>query len=144
MVLPLAPLALLMLALPAAAQEAAPTSRELAEDGVDIPEAEWRRMTAGRTVWYLIDGERWGRESYRAGTDEATFQFPDGQCLAAYWSYEDPWFCFDFGPAMVEPVQCFRHLRWGEGIWVLGSDGDVQKVDRIDASPVACGPNVAS
>ena len=140
-----APLALaaLLLAAPALAQPA-PSARTLAEEGEDIPYAEWRAMTEGRTVWYLIEGDVWGRESYRAGSDALVFQFPDGQCLPATWSHRDPWFCFDFQDALPDPLHCFRHLRWEGGIWVLGDMGAVQQVDRIDASPVACGPNVSS
>ncbi|MEM6438737.1 MAG: hypothetical protein AAF763_03430 [Pseudomonadota bacterium] len=136
-------LAALLLAAPALAQPS-PSGPVLAEEGEDIPEAEWRAMTAGRTVWYLIEDEVWGRESYRAGSDALVFQFPDGQCLPATWSYEAPWFCFDFGDALPQPLHCFRHLRWQGGVWVLGDMGAVQQVDRIDDAPVACGPNVSS
>ena len=140
------PLALLLFlalaAAPAAAAE--PPDREtLAEQGEDVPLAEWRALTEGRTVWYRIGEALWGRERYLPGENSVTFQFPDGECLEARWFHEPPWYCFDFGEALGGgPPHCFRHLRFEGELWALGlSGGPPQKIERIDATPLACGPD---
>ncbi|MGM0584538.1 MAG: hypothetical protein ACQEUZ_07795 [Pseudomonadota bacterium] len=133
----------LLAALPVSAQEGAPGREELTEQGEDIPLGEWRAMTAGRTVWYRIGEDLWGRERYHAGTDRVTFQFPDGECLEAVWFHDPPWYCFDFGGALGGgPPHCFRHLRHEGELWALGlSGGAPQRIIRIDDLPLSCGPS---
>ena len=114
-----------------------PDANTLLAEGVDIPLAEWRALTRGRTVWYFDAKGLFGREHYRAGSDEVTFQLPGGACLEASWRRDGPLYCFDFRDG---PPHCFRHLRFHGEVWVLGVGGAVQKVERIDRAPLACGP----
>ena len=134
------------LAAPAlAGAEDAPTSEELAAEGRDLSPEEWQALVGGRTVWYRIDGKVWGRESYRSAPGQVTFQFPDGQCLEAEWTYTEPWFCFDFGMALGGgPPHCFRHVRHGDTLWALSRAGEPQAIDRIDQTPLACGVDPTS
>ena len=114
---------------------------------VDLPtsaSACWA-LVGGRTVWYRISGEVWGREGYRGAPGQVTFQFPDGECLEASWTYSEPWFCFDFGEALGGgPPHCFRHLRHGDRLWALSRTGEPQSIDRIDATPLTCGVDPTS
>ncbi|MEC9434243.1 MAG: hypothetical protein VYD87_15185 [Pseudomonadota bacterium] len=118
-------------------------TERLETEGRDLSLAEWRALTNGRTVWYRIDGELWGRESYRQD-GRVTFQFPDGECLDAAWDYQDPWFCFDFGQALGGVPHCFRHIRLEDRLYALGRSGAPQAIDRIDGAPIACGPSPSS
>ena len=121
---------------------AVPEPTRLLQEGRDVPLDEWRAMTAGRTVWYRVDGEFWGRERYDREGDGVTFQFRDGECFDGSWRRtEDRWYCFDFGFAR---PHCFRHLELDGEFWALGVEGGVQKIERIDDAPLACGPDVVS
>ncbi|WP_339947419.1 hypothetical protein [uncultured Albimonas sp.] len=123
----------------------APTREQLASEGRDLSPEEWQALVGGRTVWYRISGEVWGRESYRAEPGRVTFQFPDGECLEASWSYVEPWFCFDFGEALGGgPPHCFRHIRHAETLWALSRSGEPQSIDRIDSTPLTCGVDPTS
>lgn len=141
-----AALASLLLAVsPCAARaEAAPgpdLPLRLAEEGRDLPPAEWRRLTAGRTVWYRIGDDLWGRERYSADGARLTFQFADGTCVEAQWTWIEPWFCFEFGPALDNAgPHCFRHIAHDGRLWALGLRGEPQAIDRIDDAPLSCGP----
>lgn len=115
----------------------------LRTEGRDLSLAEWRALTRGRTVWYRIDGALWGRESYRED-GRVIFQFPDGECLDAEWSYRAPWFCFDFGQALGGSPHCFRHIELDDQLYALGRSGAPQAIDRIDDAAVACGLNPSS
>ena len=118
---------------------------EAALHGVEIGPREWRSLTAGRTVWYSLGGALWGRESYRTDEDSVVFQFPDGQCLEAFWSWDDPWYCFDFGAALGEDgPHCFRHVRHDGELWAISRQGAPQRIERIDLSPVSCDPDASS
>ncbi len=118
-----------------------PDSQTLAEKGEDIAPAEWRTLAAGRTVWYYDAQGLWGRERYSTDVDTVVFQFHDGQCLAARWSHDANLYCFDFGAGA---PHCFRHLRYDGQLWVLGEQGTVQHVARIDDAMVDCGPSPMS
>lgn len=123
---------------------AQPSIGELERKGTDIPLSEWRAMTAGRTVWYRIGEDLWGRERYWTDRDRVTFQFPDGECLEADWFHSPPFYCFDFGDALGDGglPHCFRHLRMDGTLWALGVIGaDPQKIDRIDGAVLSCGPS---
>lgn len=130
-----------------AAGAAGPMPAGLAEtlesEGHDLTLQEWTAMTHGRTVWYRIDGALWGRESYRQD-GKVTFQFPDGECLDADWTYEAPWYCFDFGQALGGSPHCFRHIRLDQRLYALGRSGAPQAIDRIDDAPIACGMDPSS
>lgn len=142
--LALAALAVLALS-PGPAAAAADPPPDLAEAGEDIPPDEWRAIAAGRTVWYRIGDSLWGRERYALEADRVVFQFPDGMCVEGAWTYVEPFYCFDFGPALAgDGPHCFRHVRHEGALWVIGLAGDPQAVDRIDSTPLACGPDVVS
>lgn len=143
-------LCLALLAAPAGAETLAarpdlPFSERLATEARDIGPAEWRRMVEGRTVWYRIGPVLWGREHYHPGTNRITFQFTDGTCVEAVWDYADPWYCFDFGPALEGAgPHCFRHLEHEGRLFALGRGGEPQEIDRIDGAPLSCGPAPSS
>jgi hypothetical protein len=67
---------------------------------------EWREMTDGRTVWYSLNGQHWGREYFHPGGSSATFISADGECVTAPWAYADGIFCFSYSG-----MDCFRHIR---------------------------------
>lgn len=114
-----------------------PDRADLAEEGDDISPAEWRALVAGRTVWYSDSLGLWGRERYDTASDTVTFQFHTGECMSATWRHEGLHYCFDFHDG---PPHCFRHLRMDGRLYVLGVQGAVQEVTKIDDSPVVCGP----
>lgn len=136
----------LALAPPLAAEETpAPAPPDLADTGEDIAPEDWRALVAGRTVWYRIGPDLWGRERYAVGADRVVFQFADGECVEGGWTYEAPWYCFDFQGALTGAgPHCFRHLRHDSGLWVLSLAGEAQAVVKIDATPLSCGPDVVS
>jgi hypothetical protein len=101
---------------------------------------EWRALTAGRTVWYSLNGAHWGKEHFHPNEDRATFVGADGDCITARWIYADGVYCFAYGG-----LHCFRHLRRGDEIVVspLGS-GMEQVVEQIDRTPLSCEPPAMS
>jgi hypothetical protein len=124
---------------------AAPLVAPFALAGEDAPGEpilvdEWRAMTAGRTVWYSLNGEHWGKEHFHPSKDQATFVGADGECVTAEWIYADGVYCFAYGG-----LHCFRHLRRGGEIVIapLG-DGAVQTVEQIDRTPLSCEPPAMS
>ena len=125
--------------------EGPPDAIEIISGGRDLSAEDWRALTDGRTVWYLIDGAVWGRESYRGAPGEVTFQFPDGECLPATWTWQAPWFCFDFGSALNGAApHCFRHIRYQGQLWAVSRGGAPQAIERIDQSPIVCGKTPVS
>ena len=118
-----------------------PDAATLAERGEDVPPEEWRALAAGRTVWYSDAVGLWGRERYDPERDEVTFQFSTGECVNARWRHQGVLYCFDFGAGF---PHCFRHMRMDGRLWVVGVQGSVQEVSRIDDSPVDCGPSPMS
>jgi hypothetical protein len=112
----------------------------------EIGYEEWRAMTAGKTVVYQIDGKTFGFEHYHDG-QKVTIQLADGTCLEGSWFMNKSAFCFDWQNG---PLNCFHHKRLGDTIFVVGLDGngaetaDVQRVSRIDSTPLACGPALLS
>jgi hypothetical protein len=125
-----------LLRLAALALLAAPALAAGPEPGdVPIPLEEWREMVEGRTVWYALNGQHWGREYFHPGKDSATFLARDGQCVTAPWAYAEGVYCFAYAG-----MHCFRHVRRGEEIVVIPIEGDgaEQTVERIDDTPVSC------
>ena len=105
-----------------------------------IPLAEWREMTAGKTLVYEIDGDFWGREYYHPDRDVATFVTRDGDCVTAPWVYAEGLYCFSY-----RGMECFRHLRRGDRILVAPlSGGAEQEVRRIEVAPLSCEPPLSS
>jgi hypothetical protein len=119
---------------------AAPALAGSAPEGEPIPPEEWRALTAGRTVWYSLNGRHWGKEHFDAERDRATFLGADGACVTAPWMYADGVYCFAYGG-----MHCFRHLRRGETIVVVPlGDGAEQTVEKIDRTPLSCEPPLSS
>ncbi len=121
---------------PLPADEAAEPEAEAPEE-VPIPVEDWREMTAGRVVWYSIEGRHWGREYYDPERDRAVFVGADGTCLSGGWAAQDGVYCFAYAG-----LHCFRHVRRGARIVILPvPDGVEQTVERItDDGPLACTP----
>lgn len=119
---------------------AAPVLAEDGYEGEPIAPEEWRSLTGGRTVWYTLNGEHWGREHFFADQDRATFLGADGLCVTAPWTYADGVYCFAYGG-----LHCFRHLRRGTDIVVVPlGEGAEQRVERIDRTPISCEPPLSS
>lgn len=110
-----------------------------------IPPDEWRRMTTGRTVYYFIAGEFFGREYYWPGTDMVTFQHASGVCADARWDYSEAGYCFYF-----DRPHCFDHVRRNGTIVIIPlntPEGEVpteQTVGQIAPVPFSCDPGVTS
>ncbi len=112
----------------------------------EISFTEWQSMTAGKTVVYEIDGQTYGYEHYNPTTNSVRIRLDDGTCIDGTWFMDNSAFCFDWQDG---PLNCFHHKRLGDRIYVIGLDAgqetsDIQKVSRIVAMPVACGPALLS
>lgn len=118
---------------------------EPAAGDLPIPLQEWREMTAGRTVYYYIDGTFFGREYYWPGRDMVTFQHASGQCTDARWEFDAGIYCFFFDRA-----HCFSHVRRGDRIMIIpqsvpdGGLGSEQEVRQIVTMPFSCAPGLSS
>lgn len=109
-------------------------------DDVPIPLEEWRAMTEGRTVWYALRGEHWGKEYFHPGKDSATFLAASGECVTAPWAYAEGLYCFAYSG-----MHCFRHVRRdGEIVVIPLGEGEEQRVEKIDDTPVSCEPPLSS
>lgn len=108
----------------------------------DIPPDEWRSMTRGRTVTYLIGTDLWAREAYSNQHNGVLIRMSDGTCLEGIWTWTDGEYCFDWSSG---EFSCFRHVRTEDGIMIIpvvdGVEmGTVQTVDSVSDAPVSCGP----
>lgn len=116
------------------------SSDELLPGDEPVPLAEWRALTEGRTVWYAIDGEHWGREYFHPDRDSATFMTRDGACVTAPWAHAEGLYCFYY-----TGMECFRHVRRDGRLVILPlSGGGAQEVERIDDAPLSCEPPLSS
>ena len=111
----------------------------------NISFAEWRDLTAGKTVVYQIDGETYGFERY-VSPGMVTIRLTDGTCIDGAWYMDQANFCFDWQDG---PLNCFHHKRLDGDIYVIGLDNgvetaDIQQVSRIANIPLACGPALLS
>jgi hypothetical protein len=132
-------LALICALAPVAGQ--AETLAETLATAPEITESAWREMTAGKTVVYQVYGMANGLEHYGSGQN-VTFELEDGSCLDGTWYMKGTAFCFDW-PG--EGLNCFRHRQVGDDIYVVGlNSGGIQLVDRIDNTPLSCGPALLS
>lgn len=121
----------------AQAGEIAPDSPR---DG-DIPVAEWREMSAGRTLTYFIDGAFFALEHYSKSGDGVMLQLADGRCLSGRWDHRDTQYCYYWDGA---DGVCFRHVRMGSEILILQLDngvetGDMQNMVGVSDAPLVCG-----
>jgi len=106
----------------------------------------WQNLTAGKTVVYQIDGQTYGYEHYSPDSNKVRIRLEDGTCIDGQWFMDKTAFCFDWQDG---PLNCFHHKRLNGSIYVIGLNngaetGDIQKVSRIVAMPVACGPALLS
>jgi hypothetical protein len=118
-----------------------------ASNGAPIAEREWRALTEGKTVYYSIAGEFYGREYYLPGSDQVFFQHRDGTCMRGVWSYDEPWYSFTFTLEGYQlPPHRFLHQRIGNRILIISYDPDQprQQVDRIVYAPFTCDADVTS
>jgi hypothetical protein len=112
----------------------------------EISFTAWQNMTAGKTVVYEIDGQTYGYEHYSPTTNNVQIRLDDGTCIDGTWYMDNSAFCFDWQDG---PLNCFHHKRLGDTVYVIGLDNgvetsDIQKVSRIAAIPLACGPALLS
>ncbi|MFQ5623725.1 MAG: hypothetical protein ACE5FS_10050 [Paracoccaceae bacterium] len=110
-------------------------------EGTPIAPGTWREMTAGKTVYYTIDGVYFGREYYVSGTDRIYFELDDGTCYSGYWRYEAPWYSFTFSyDGYVLGPDRFQHRISGDKIFITSDDPEQpsQQVDRVIAAPFTC------
>ncbi len=94
-----------------------------------IGEAEWRKLTNGKTVHYIKNGRVVGREYYPPGEYFSIFEdTASGTCYEGPWAFTEGRFCFLYA----DNFQCFAHLRRGDMI-VSKSDvsGREQIIDQI-------------
>ena len=94
-----------------------------------IGEAEWRKLTNGKTVHYKSGGKLTGREYYPPNEYFSIFQdAASGACYEGPWAYTEGRFCFLYA----DNFQCFAHVRRGDQI-VSKSDisGREQVIDSI-------------
>lgn len=98
------------------------SSPPLAPGDVPYSEAEWRSKVDGKTVYYFIDGQFFGREYYFADSKFARFQHVSGVCLEGTWSYaaENQSFCYEWPTN----TACFYHAARGEEIVILPVEPD--------------------
>jgi hypothetical protein len=127
-----------MLAAPAAATEPADAP---IPGAVDIPPGEWSEMAAGRTLSYAIGGRFWALERYEAQGDGVALEFRDGTCLVGRWEYVAPLYCYHWEG---EGTSCFRHVRVGDDILILETEGGqatgaIQVMTGVSDVPLACG-----
>jgi hypothetical protein len=119
----------------------AAAATDLAPGDIAIPPEEWRKLTAGRTVWYSLDGRHWGKEYFHPGRDSATFVTPDGECATAPWAYADGLYCFAYAG-----MDCFRHVRRGDRMLAIpfDPDGREQVIEKITDTVLSCEPPLSS
>lgn len=108
---------------------------------VEIPLAEWRALTDGRTVTYHLRGRLWGREFFHPGGGRATFVSADGDCATAPWEYVDGLYCFHYAGR-----DCFRHVRRGDELAAIPTTlgGETQMIVEIADGPLSCAPALSS
>lgn len=113
---------------------------DLALADEEIQLHEWREMTEGRTVWYSIDGQHWGREYFHPGGRTATFVAADGTCMTTSWTYANGVYCFAYGG-----LNCFRHVRRGDAMFAIPtSNGTTQSIDRVTEGVLSCADALSS
>jgi len=120
--------------------------RDVLASAPEISFTEWQSMTAGKTVVYEIDGQTYGYEHYSPNSNAVKIQLDDGTCIDGTWFMENNAFCFDWQGG---PLNCFHHKQLDSTIYVIGLEsgaetGEIQRVSRIAAIPVACGPALLS
>ncbi|WP_316014783.1 hypothetical protein [Roseobacter sp. HKCCA0434] len=115
-----------------------------AQDGRDIPLAEWRAMTEGRTVIYRIGPEVFARETYHPGGQVVSILYADGTCLEGTWRFIEPAsaYCFSWPNGKF----CYRHMEDAQGLYVLPVDEsgardarwEIQRIEGISERTVSC------
>lgn len=128
---------ILLAALLAAASPVIVGATNLEAEDVIVDREEWQALTAGRVVWYAINGRHWGREYFHRGRNIATFIAHDGTCMTAPWVEVDGIYCFAY-----TVTDCFHHVRRNGTLMVLPvDDGEPQTIERItDDGPLSCEP----
>lgn len=103
-----------------------------------IGEAEWRKLTNGKTVRYKLNGRVTGREYYPPGEYFSVFEdAASGVCYEGPWAFTEGRFCFLYA----DNFQCFAHIRRDDEI-VSKSDvnGREQIIDQIQSGDqLRCG-----
>lgn len=108
---------------------------------------EFEAFSAGRTLHFTLDGQRFGAEHFLPGR-RTLWRFDGGPCLDGIWHSEGDRICFVYAddPA----AQCWHFLRDGARLRaVLVEDG--QETDfaldfsHADKAPLDCqGPDVGA
>ena len=111
----------------------------------DMTLEEWQDLALGRTLTYRVGGEFYALERYARSGNQVELQFFDGTCVAGHWTHAGNLFCFDYGHPK---PHCFRHVRSGNQILVIGfvdglETGDVQEMSEVTDAPLNCGQNLS-
>ena len=112
-----------------------------AQETPQFTEAEWRELVRGKTLIYREDGVFEGLERYAPAGNRVEWQYPNGDCTIGTWEVVEEMFCFNWERL---DVQCYRHLRVGERVIVVGTElspspGEVTEVTEIKELPISCG-----
>jgi hypothetical protein len=107
-----------------------------------IPEAEWRALSVGQTVFYFIDGQYFGREYYFPDGRAVRFQTASGICLEGFWRFDPSIraYCFLWPGDRV----CFHHVRRGEDILIFAAEPNedglwgTQSVEHVEGGGFEC------
>lgn len=93
-------------------QAFAETHPELLPNDRYITQTEWRELALGKTVFYFLNGQYYGREYYFPEGNFVRFQTATGICLEGVWEYrpETRAYCFFWGTER----PCFHHI-WRDG-----------------------------
>ncbi|MEL6584198.1 MAG: hypothetical protein AAFQ36_10240 [Pseudomonadota bacterium] len=115
---------------------------DLRSDDRHYTSEEWNDLAAGKTLYYFIDGQFFGREYYGFTGQFVRFQHVSGICFDGQWWHdaEAQAFCF----AWPEETSCFHHVARGDEIVVLSADQaedghwGVQTVEQITPGGFSC------
>lgn len=110
---------------------ALPSATPVAAAEGPIGEAEWRKLTDGKTVHYKQNGRITGREYYPRGEYFSIYEdAASGVCYEGPWAFTEGRFCFLYA----DNFQCFSHTRRGGKI-ISTSDvsGREQIIDQIQS-----------
>jgi len=101
----------------------------LLEDGdTFITVDDWKDRVLGKTVYYFIDGQFFGREYYAQDGQSARFQHVSGACADGTWGYDAATqvYCL----AWPSSTSCFHHILRDGATLIIASDPDGEGEER--------------
>ncbi|HSF96508.1 MAG TPA: hypothetical protein VLA52_15895, partial [Thermohalobaculum sp.] len=88
-----------------------------------VAPSEFREYAEGHTLYFELDGEPFGSESFEPGGKTVWRYERDGNCLEGVWRPYGAQICFYYGGGS-EEILCWRLLRDEQGLMVrLLGDG---------------------